>query len=231
MRANEILLVDDDQDLLKILSDNLEMDGFPVRVAATGKKAMEQIESETPSLVILDLTLPDMDGIQVCRLIRQKCRSPIIMLTARDGTSDKVLGLESGADDYVVKPFEYLELAARIKAHLRRSGPYGEYAEVIRAGDLKIDTNLKSVRKGGRELSLTLTEFEILALLARNKDRVLSRETIKQQIWDDDALYKKSRVIDVHIQHLRSKLDDDPETPKYIKTVPGVGYTLKIEEN
>ncbi len=230
MTDKEILLVDDDPDLITILADNLEMDDFTVRTATTGKRAMEQLEKGLPSLVILDLTLPDMDGIQVCRLIRQKYELPIIMLTARDGTTDKVLGLESGADDYVAKPFEYLELAARIKACLRRSGPLGEYGAVMTIGDLKINTSAKSVKKGATEIALTITEFEILSLLARNKGRALSRETIKQQIWEKEALYTGSRVVDVHVQHLRSKLGDNPEEPLYIKTVPGVGYLLMTND-
>jgi DNA-binding response OmpR family regulator len=171
-----------------------------------------------------------MDGIRVCRLIRRNYEMPIIMLTARDSLTDKVLGLESGADDYLVKPFEYLELAARIKACLRRSPGFQGREEMIRAGDLRINTNTKSALKEGKEISLTGTEFELLALLARNKGRALSRETIKQQIWDKDALYSGTRVIDVHIQHLRSKLGDDPDEPRYIRTVPGVGYMLSIPE-
>jgi DNA-binding response OmpR family regulator len=227
MAAGPIIVVDDDPDILRILRDNLELDGYGVFTASTGKEALQLFESTPSILIILDLSLPDIDGIQVCRSIREKSSIPIIMLTARDRLPDKVLGLETGADDYLVKPFDYLELAARIKACLRRQGPVAYPAESIEVGDLKIDVGKNAVWKRGDKVSLTQREFTLLLLLARNAGRVLNRAVIRQALWPEGELYKDTRVIDVHVQHLRSKLEDDPADPSYIVTVPGVGYMLR----
>jgi DNA-binding response OmpR family regulator len=226
MAASRILVADDDPDILRILRDNLELDGYRVFTASTGKEALELFERVTAGLIILDLSLPDIDGIQVCRSIRDKSNIPIIMLTARDRLPDKVLGLETGADDYLVKPFNYLELAARIKACLRRRGQVISSAESIELGDLKIDVGKNTVWKRGEKVSLTQREFTLLLLLARNAGRVLNRTVIRHALWPEGELYRDSRVIDVHIQHLRSKLEDNPAEPRYIVTVPGVGYML-----
>lgn len=224
MKSELILVVDDDPDILKILEDNLALDGFTVCSAATGKQALELLEAKSPGLVILDLALPDMDGIRVCRAIRQKSDVPLIMLTARDAVSEKVLGLESGADDYLVKPFDYLELAARIAARLRRRSPMRSSGPVIESGDLRIDPDSKTAHKNGVELNLTRKEFELLLLLAGNPGRALSRSAIRNALWRDYELYKGSRTIDVHIQHLRAKVEEDPANPEFIVTVQGVGY-------
>jgi DNA-binding response OmpR family regulator len=226
MAASRILVADDDPDILRILRDNLELDGYRVFTASTGKEALELFEKVPAVLIILDLSLPDIDGIQVCRSIRDKSNIPIIMLTARDRLPDKVLGLETGADDYLVKPFNYLELAARIKACLRRRGQVISSAESIELGDLKIDVGKNTVWKRGEKVSLTQREFTLLLLLARNAGRVLNRTVIRHALWPEGELYRDSRVIDVHIQHLRSKLEDNPAEPRYIVTVPGVGYML-----
>jgi DNA-binding response OmpR family regulator len=226
MRAGPILVVDDDPDILRILRDNLELDGYTVFAASTGKEALQLFETVPAALMILDLSLPDIDGIQVCRCIREKSNIPIIMLTARDRLPDKVLGLETGADDYLVKPFDYLELAARIKACLRRQGPAFSAGEIIESGDLKIDMGKNTVWKKGFKVSLTQREFTLLVLLARNAGQVLKRTAIRHALWPEGELYRDSRVIDVHVQHLRSKLEDNPADPRYIVTVPGVGYML-----
>lgn len=221
-----ILVVDDDHDILTIIKDNLELDGYEVFTATLGKNAISIFKNESIDLLILDLMLPDMDGIQICRAIRTNSHVPIIMLTAKDGVSDKVLGLESGADDYIVKPFDYLELAARIKARLRRSKSYLLEDEVLEVGNLQLNPERREVEVNGDRVVLTKKEFDILSLLFKNAGKVLSRDTIKQEIWQDKKLYKWSRTLDVHIQHLRAKLENSPEQLQYILTVPGVGYML-----
>ncbi len=226
MDPYRILLVDDDPDILTIIKDNLELDGYRVITATQGKDAFSVFQQKEINLIILDLMLPDIDGIQVCRAIRTDSNVPIIMLTAKDSVSDKVLGLESGADDYIVKPFDYLELAARIKAQLRRSDTYVSETEVFKVGHLKLNPEKREVEVGGSLVCLTKKEFDILFLLFKHRDRVLDRDTIKTKIWPNQKLYKWSRALDVHIQRLRAKVEKNPEHPQYIQTVPGVGYML-----
>ena len=221
-----ILVVDDDPDILTIIRDNLKLDGYKVLTASDGRQALDQFQRKAVDLVVLDLMLPDMDGIQVCRAIRQSSPVPIIMLTAKDGVSDKVLGLESGADDYLVKPFDYLELAARIKARLRRRNSLVSAAQVLHLGGIQIDTAGRQVTVNQHPVALTPKEFDILQLLASRAGQVLSRESIREVLWPDDQLYRWSRTIDVHIKNLRSKLGDNPEDPEYIRTVSGVGYMM-----
>jgi DNA-binding response OmpR family regulator len=228
MEPCRILLVDDDPDILRILKDNLELDGYQVRTASTGREALQLFVREVPDLIILDLSLPDVDGIQVCRSVREKSATPIIMLTARDRVPDKVLGLETGADDYVVKPFDYLELSARVRACLRRRPTPAYTEEVVEIGKLKIDASKNTVWKEGEKVSLTLREFRLLLLLARNAGKVLDRSAIRLALWPEGELYKDSRAIDVHVQHLRYKLEENPGKPEYIKTVQGVGYVMEI---
>jgi DNA-binding response OmpR family regulator len=230
MRAARILVVDDDPDILRILGDNLELDGYEVCTAATAKQALALFRDEEPSLVLLDLSLPDMDGIRVCHLIRAKSGVPIIVLTARDRIPDKVLGLESGADDYLVKPFDYMELAARIRACLRRTSRTSLLPPLLELGDLRIDTAGKVVWKKEEKIGFTQREFNLLLLLARNSGRVMSRADIRRILWPERELYRESRTIDVHIQHLRLKIEDNPAEPKLIRTVQGVGYMLSLPE-
>lgn len=230
MDSPQILLIDDDTDILRILEDNLELDGFRVSSASTGREALNLFRQAEPDLVILDLTLPDIDGIQICLSIREKSDVPIIMLTARDRIPDKVLGLETGADDYMVKPFDYLELAARIKACLRRRRPLVSKSDILRLGEIEIDIDQNTVKKRNQKIRLTQRQFTLLVLLARNSGRVLNRQAIRRALWPEGELYRDSRAIDVHIQHLRSKLEDYPSEPQYIKTVQGVGYMLSIPE-
>ncbi len=230
MKSRHILLVDDDPDILRILKDNLELDGYRVSTASTGREALKQFERSDTGLVILDLFLPDVDGIQVCRSIREKSDVPIIMLTARDRVPDKVLGLESGADDYLVKPFDYLELEARIKACLRRQRPFRGIEEIFQTSGLTIDVGKNSVWKKGEQVRLTQREFGLLVLLARSAGTPLSRSAIRRALWPHGEIYDDSRAIDVHIQHLRSKIEDDAAEPRHIVTVQGVGYMLAVPE-
>jgi DNA-binding response OmpR family regulator len=230
MDHSRILLIDDDADILRILEDNLELDGFKVSSASTGREALDLFQQAEPDLVILDLTLPDIDGIQICLSIREKSDVPIIMLTARDRIPDKVLGLETGADDYIVKPFDYLELAARIKARLRRRRPLVSSSDILTLGEIEIDIGQNTVKKRDKKIRLTQRQFTLLVLLARNSGHVLKRQAIRRALWPEGELYRDSRAIDVHIQHLRSKLEDCPSEPQYIKTVQGVGYMLSVPE-
>jgi len=217
-----ILAVDDDPDILAVLKANLEIHGFTVRVAADAGQA-KKLFSPPPDLLLLDLNLPDGDGIAVCRDIKKRFPGlPVIMLTARDRVSDKVIGLDSGADDYVVKPFETLELLARVRACLRRIRPPATTS--LSCGGLFLDPTQHSVTLNDRPLDLTPKEFDLLYLLMESHGKVLSREAIRRALWKDSNLYSWSRVIDVHIQHLRQKIEADPSSPVYIHTVPGVGY-------
>lgn len=225
-RRKSLLVIDDDADILKVLKANLELFGFSALTADSWGAAEKVLEDGIPDLVILDLTLPDGDGVDICRILKDRYpRMPIIILTARDRVSDKVTGLESGADDYLVKPFETPELIARIKVCLRRALPVEERIEIR---GIEIDRKAHTVKVDGRFVELTPKEFDLLALFAANKGEVLNRETIRNSIWGDTKLYSWSRVIDVHLQHLRQKIEKDPSNPEYIVTVPGVGYKLKI---
>lgn len=221
----QLLVVDDDPDILKVLKANLELYGYQVSTAETWTAAQKVLERCLPDLIILDLTLPDGDGIGICGKLKEDYpRIPVIMLTARDGISDKVMGFESGADDYIVKPFETLELMARVKACLRRSRH--EERRLV-ADNLEIDFDAHTVKVSGREIELTPKEFDLLHLFASRRGDVISREVIRKKIWGDDKLYSWSRAIDVHIQHLRQKIEKDPAAPEYILTVPGVGYKFR----
>lgn len=225
-----ILLVDDDPDILIILKDNLELDGYRVITAETGRQALEAYEERGPGLIVLDLSLPDVDGIQVCRRIREESDVPILMLTARDMVTDKVLGLETGADDYMVKPFDYLELAARIKALLRRGGSFAAHGETLEMGPFRVDPSSKGVWKEGERIELTNREYALLLLLARNAGKALSRTAIRHALWPEGELPRDTRTIDVHVRHLRAKLEDDPGEPRFLVTVPGVGYMFAQTE-
>ncbi len=231
---NLIMVVDDDPDILTVLEGNLKLAGFRVATFTSGLEALAVIRNGTsPDLLVLDLTLPDIDGIQLCRRLReQQFDLPVIMLTARDGLSDKVLGLECGADDYVVKPFAFLELQARIKTCLRRrqepAAGKGE-PDSLNLGSLMIDRRKRLVRVADKEVELTKKEFSLLSLLAENQGRVMTREDIRKVLWGPQQLYSWSRTIDVHIRHLRQKIELDPEHPTLIRTVIGVGYRLQAD--
>lgn len=217
-----ILIIDDDPDILRVLRANLELYKYNVATAGSWAEAQKAISEKMPDLIILDLILPDGDGVEICRTLRRQFPLlPIIMLTAKDKISDKVVGLESGADDYVVKPFETLELVARIKACLRRSKPSEEQ---ITVGGLHIDFRKRIVKVKNKEIILTHKEYDLLCFLVANRGSAVSREAIKRHLWRETKIYSWSRVIDVHIMHLREKIEDNPSEPEYIITVPGIGY-------
>jgi len=219
-----LLVVDDDPDILRVLKANLELYGYEVLLAPAWAAAAEILGRELPDLVILDITLPDGNGVDICRELKGRYpKTPVILLTAKDRVSDKVMGLESGAEDYIVKPFETLELMARIKVCLRRYRPSDEKAEV---GDLCIDFKKRCVHRSGKQVELTPREYDLLCLFVTNRGEPLSREFIRKTIWKGSQIYSWSRVIDVHIQHLRQKIEKKPLEPEYILTVPGVGYKL-----
>ncbi|MGB9791763.1 MAG: response regulator transcription factor [Thermacetogeniaceae bacterium] len=226
--TSKILVVDDEESIVKLVSFNLNREGFQTIAAGDGNEAWEKIQQEKPDLVVLDVMLPGMDGLTLCRLMRKEgLTTPILMLTARDEEIDKVLGLEMGADDYMTKPFSPRELVARVRAILRRTVERErEEEERLAFGDLEIFPGRYEVKVAGEPVALTPKEFELLLLLCRSAGLVLSREYILQKLWGYD-FYGDARVVDVHISHLREKLEKDPAHPRYIKTVRGVGYKFQ----
>ncbi len=221
-----ILIVDDDMDILSVLRANLELHGFTVKTSQNWTSAERELSVSVPDLLILDIMLPDGNGVEICRSLRERFPDlPIMMLTAKDKVSDKVIGLESGADDYIVKPFETLELIARIRACLRRTRH--DLSERIVIDDLVIDLKRRVVTLKGKDLVLTPKEYDLLSYLVSHRGEVLTRENIRKHLWKESSIYSWSRVIDVHIQHLRQKIEKNPSKPAYILTVPGVGYKFK----
>jgi len=222
-----ILLVDDEQSIQTLLSYPLRKDGYHVTSALDGNEALRRFEEGRFDLVILDLMLPRTNGVDVCRQLRSRSQVPIIMLTAKGSETDKVAGLEVGADDYITKPFSMREFRSRVKAALRRSRMGGETAEgAIESGELTIDFDRRMVTLAGEEIQVTYVEFEILGALARSPGRVLTRETLLEHVWGDSD-YRDPRTVDVHIRHLREKLEQDPKEPDYLFTVRGVGYRFR----
>jgi len=232
-RAPRILLVDDEQPIQTLLSFPLQRDGYEVVQAADGREALERFDEQIFDLVVLDVMLPRMDGLEVCRRLRAKGETvPIIMLTAKSEEIDKVLGLELGADDYITKPFSMREFRSRVKAALRRSGMARQDTDderPIEVRGLKIDPGKRAVSRHGETVSTTYVEFEILAALARSPGRVFTRDMLLARVWGDSA-YRDPRTIDVHIRHLREKIEADPKEPEYLFTVRGVGYRFRDEE-
>ncbi len=226
----KILIIEDDSDIVFILKEHLELDGFEVYGAENAKEGFRLLSEKRPDLLLLDLNLPDMDGLKVCQKIRKESDIPIIMLTARDSLSDKIKGFECGADDYLVKPFEYLEVVARIKACLRRAKKASKRKEILDFGKLKIDLNKREVYLEGKPVKLTKKEFDLLKVLASHPDEVLSRDFLRNQLWPEKEIYPWSRALDVHIQRLRQKIEPDPENPSFIITHPGVGYRFAPPE-
>src|SRR5687768_9203434 len=229
-RAARILLVDDEQPVQKLLSFPLEKEGYEVVPALDGQEALKRFESERFDLVVLDIMLPKVDGLEVCRRLRAKSSVPIIMLTAKAEEIDKVLGLEIGADDYITKPFSMREFRSRVRAALRRAemGQLDGSDEPLDRGDLHIDVAKRITELNGEPVQLTYVEFEILLVLARHPGRVYTRDMLLDRIWGDSA-YRDQRTIDVHIRHLREKLEQDPRIPEYLLTVRGVGYRFRDE--
>ncbi|WP_273543996.1 MtrAB system response regulator MtrA [Nocardioides panacisoli] len=216
-----VLVVDDDAPLAEMLSIVLRQEGFDSRVCATGDEAVDAFRDYRPDLVLLDLMMPGKDGIDVCKEIRAESGIPIVMLTAKGDTVDVVLGLESGADDYVVKPFKPKELVARIRARMRRTS--GSEAETITLQDLVIDVAGHAVTRDGEPISLTPLEFDLLLCLARRPWQVFTREVLLQEVWGYQHA-TDTRLVNVHVQRLRSKVERDPEHPEVVLTVRGVGY-------
>ncbi len=224
----KILIIEDEQPIAEIIKFNLEKEGYEAIIANNGELGLQLALSEAPDLILLDLMLPGMDGMDVCRLIRQQADMPILMLTAKDSELDKVLGLELGADDYITKPFSNRELLARVKANLRRRIQHLEPAKSqdLAIGDLRINTQTVQVKKRGVEIELTQREFELLLHLVKNYGVVLTREHLLQSVWGYDY-FGDVRTVDVTIRRLREKIEDDPSDPTYIITRRGLGYTLR----
>ena len=226
-----ILLVDDEQPVQKLLSYPLEKDGYEVVPALDGQEALKEFDRQPFDLVVLDIMLPKVDGLEVCRQLRAKSSVPIIMLTAKAEEIDKVLGLELGADDYITKPVSMREFRSRVRAALRRAGMGNDLdgdEEPLERGDLRIDFAKRAVELRGEPVQLTYVEFEILAVLAAHPGRVYTRDMLLDRIWGDSA-FRDQRTIDVHIRHLREKLERDAKVPEYLLTVRGVGYRFKDE--
>ena len=219
-----ILILDDDEELNTLLTEYLTGFGFTVETVSVPEEGLRKLKSEPPDLLVLDVMLPGMDGFAVCRKIRETSRLPILMLTARGGVVDRIVGLELGADDYLPKPFEPRELVARIQAVLRRGAP-PEAQELTRLGSLELNWAAQTASLGGRPLALTTAEFELLALFVRNRGRVLSRNRILDAIRGIDW-ESFDRSVDVLVSRLRHKLEDDPRAPAFIKTVWGKGYSF-----
>ncbi len=231
--AEKVLIVEDDPTLLETLEYNLTHQGYQVSKASDGIAGLETARREHPDLIVLDLMLPKLDGLELCRRVRSEMNVPILMLTAKADEMDKVLGLEMGADDYVTKPFQMRELMARVKAHLRRtrivqeeSSAAGNEGQRLHYADLVIDTSRGEALLRDQPLNLTPKEYQLLLFLARHKGRVLSRDLILDRVWGWDYV-GGSRTVDVHVRWLREKVEEDPSRPKRIITVRGMGYRFE----
>ncbi len=227
----KILVVDDEVDLLDLISYNLEKDGFEVSTASDGEEALSEIRKTRYDLVVLDLMLPGIQGMELCRILRGDPKTdtiPIIMLTAKGEEVDRILGLEIGADDYITKPFSPRELIARIRAVLRRTSEKFREGKVVRIGDLIIDAGNYTVTKKDVSVNLSATEFRLLLFLVERRGKVFSREQLLDAVWKDEA-FVEPRTVDVHIRRLRAQIEDDPSAPAYIKTKRGIGYYVEAE--
>ena len=222
-----ILVVEDERKLAGVIRRGLEEQGYAVDLAYDGEEGLELAEVEPYDLVLLDIMLPKLDGLEVCKRLRARRRNmPVLMLTARDAVDDRVAGLDAGADDYLVKPFAFRELLARVRALLRRDGLSKD--PVLRVGDLELDTVRHEVRRAGRPVELTSKEYAILEYFARNPNRVLTRTQIAEHVWDYDFV-AMSNVVDVYVRYLRRKLNDEHE-PRLLRTIRGTGYQLKAPD-
>ena len=230
-RTPRILLADDEEAIQKLLTFPLKKEGYEVVGALDGQEALERFSDGRYDLVILDVMMPKVDGIEVCRRIRSRSEVPIIMLTAKGDEADKVEGLEVGADDYITKPFSLAEFKSRVKAAMRRGSlrTRGDDSETIEVGDLSIDTVRRKVEVRGKDAPLTFIEFEILLRLASEPGRVMSRKELLEDIWGASG-FRSPRTVDVHMRHLREKLERKPKDPEYLFTVRGVGYRFRDRE-
>jgi DNA-binding response OmpR family regulator len=234
--SRTVLVVDDEPTLRETLAEALEADGLRVITAADGREALERFRADPPDLVLLDLMLPQVSGIEVCRIMRRESAVPIIMLTAKDSEIDKVVGLELGADDYVTKPFSLRELLARIRSQLRRldgqAGPAGGQtpsagAEPLRLGAVTIDLAGHRLLRDGQTLPIKPKAFELLAFLVRNPGQVFSRDQLLEKVWGYDYA-GETRTVDVHVHWLRSAIEADPGQPRFLQTIRGTGYVLRL---
>ncbi|KAA0941047.1 response regulator transcription factor [Sporosarcina sp. ANT_H38] len=230
-KRKKILIIEDEKDISRIVRDYLNRYSYEVFIAENGKDGMRFIETLVPDFIILDLMLPDTDGIELCRKIREKFNTPILILSARTSDTDKVLGLGFGADDYMTKPFSLSELAARINAHLRRyegTASTQRNDDVLHFGNVVIDKKAYRLTVGGNEIALSSKEFELLYFLSQNKNQVFSKSQLLDAVWGH-AAYGDENTITVYIRRIREKFEIDPSNPTYIKTVWGVGYKLSLD--
>ncbi len=227
--VTRVLLIEDEESIATPLVGALEREGFEVEHSATGGGGLEAAAARPPDLVLLDLMLPDIDGRDVLRTLRESSQVPVIMLTARGLETDRVVGLELGADDYVVKPFSVAELAARIRAVLRRGGERARSDGPVTIGEVEVDAKTWTARKSGERLDLTRREFELLRLLVESAGEVVTRERLMREVWDTGWL-GATKTLDVHVSTLRRKLGDDPSAPRYVHTVRGVGFRFSAPD-
>jgi len=227
----KILIVEDEKDIQELLSYNLKKEGFKVSLSDNGEDALKKIREGEFNLLILDLMMPGIQGLELCKILKSSEDTsyiPIIMLTAKSDEMDKVLGLEVGADDYVTKPFSPRELIARIKAVLRRTQEKSLKKQVLTIGDLEINTDTYQVTRRGKNIKLSATEFKLFLYLVQKKGRVFNRDMLLDAVWKDES-YVEPRTVDVHIRRLRAQIEDDPSNPKYIRTRRGIGYYAEGE--
>ena len=222
----KILLVEDDETLRKTLAYNLEKEGYKVHQTHDGADALSMARDDEPDLIVLDVMLPSLDGLSVCRILRKESEVPIVMLTARDSEVDRIIGLEIGADDYIVKPFSLGEFLARVRAILRRTPSPRAVTDQLESGDLMLDLIARRAFRNGDELRLTHKEFDLLASLMRNRGAVLSRDLLLEKVWNYEYT-GETKTVDVHVRWLREKIEEDPSQPKRIVTVRGVGYRFE----
>ena len=225
----KILVVDDEPSIVESIKYSLEKEGFGVATAGDGNEAIKVFEREKPDLILLDLMMPNLSGEEVCKYVRKRSQVPLIMLTAKEQEVDKVVGLEIGADDYIIKPFSMRELIARIKAVLRRTTAFAGKVEEkgdFSSGIFEFDAKRHEIRKARKTLDLTLKEFEILELLMRNAGQVLTRDVLISRVWGED-FFGDTKTLDVHIRRRRKKMEEDPSHPEFIETVRGVGYRFE----
>jgi len=231
MKAKTVLVVDDEPDIVELVSYNLTKEGFQVSSASDGEEALNKLRKGGFDLVILDLMLPGIQGVELCRILRNSPQTkslPIIMLTAKGEELDRILGLEIGADDYLAKPFSPRELVARIRAVLRRTGEKTVEEKVIRVGNLLINRETYSVSKNEKPLALSSTEFKLLLYLVERRGKVFSRDQLLDAVWKDES-FVEPRTVDVHMRRLRTQIEDDPSHPGYIKTRRGIGYYMDAD--
>jgi phosphate regulon transcriptional regulator PhoB len=229
MESKKILVVDDEPDIVELVSYNLKKEGFEISSASDGEEALAKIRKEKFDFLILDLMLPGIQGMELCRILRSDPRTknlPVIMLTAKGEEVDRILGLEIGADDYISKPFSPRELVARVRAVMRRTAETPAEEKIVRAGDLVINKETYSVLKRDIPLDLSSTEFRLLLYLVERRGKIFSREQLLDAVWKDEA-FVEPRTVDVHIRRLRTQVEDDPSNPRYIKTKRGIGYYVE----